>query len=248
MPRSGVGAIQAATGECRGGCTDAGMVRKGHEPAARAVVGVDAARFDVVDPAVQREAPFLEREPHGRMRLQVGQLRDDVLAHHRVDPFALAAMRARLVHDPCRIGIAQPVANGRHVVHALAGRNRGHRTAIGMPADHDVRHAQRGDRIFDRRRHAARLRAVRRHDVARVADHEQVARLALRDELRHEPAIRARDEQRPRILAACEIAKQRGARRIGVALELQEAFDDVLHRVFSGAGGIDEGQVTPDFR
>ena len=120
------------------GRADSGMVRERSELSGRTVVRVDTAGLYVIDPSVQCEAPFFERETNGRMSADVRQLRDHVLAAHRVESIVLALVRACPVRDTRGIGVAQPVANGRQVLHALAGRNRGHRTEIGVSADHDV--------------------------------------------------------------------------------------------------------------
>jgi hypothetical protein len=52
------------------------------------------------------------------------------------------------------------------------------------------------------------------------------------------PALRigAGDEQHPRLLAAGEALEERGAGGEHFPLELQKAFDDVLHVFFSGRG------------
>ena len=68
-----------------------------------------------------------------------------------------------------------------------------------MAADHDVANAQHLDRVLDGGRFAA-AGAVRRHDVAGVAEQKQVAGLGLRDQIRMHARIGAGDEQGDRLL------------------------------------------------
>src|SRR6202043_942813 len=100
------------------------MVYEWDEAVRGAVEHVDRAVFDIVDPAVKSQPALLEREPHAGMRLEVGELRDYVLA--------------RLVDDLRGIRIAQPARDGRHVIETLAGCDCRHRAAVGVAADHDV--------------------------------------------------------------------------------------------------------------
>jgi hypothetical protein len=53
-----------------------------------------------------------------------------------------------------------------------------------VAADDDVGDAERGDRVLDGRSLAAVRRAVGRHDVARVAQDEQLARARVGEQVR----------------------------------------------------------------
>src|SRR5690349_3090144 len=117
---------------------DIRMVGQRNELTCRAVERIDGTGFDVIDPAMQFQAALRERQRHGRMRLEIVELRDHVLTHHRVDAFTLACMLARFVDELRRIGVAQPVCDGGHVIETLARRHGRHRTTIRMAADHDV--------------------------------------------------------------------------------------------------------------
>src|SRR5258708_16127368 len=97
------------------------MVYEREEAVRGAVECVDRAAFDIVDPAVQRQPALLEREPYAGMRLEVGELRDHVLAYHRFDLVACAAVLARLVDNLRGVRVAQPAGDGRHVIHAPPG-------------------------------------------------------------------------------------------------------------------------------
>ena len=105
------------------------------------------------------------------------------------------------------------------------------RAAAGMAADDDVRHLQPDDGELDRRRHAAHEAVVLRHEVARVAEHEQLARLGLREQERIDARIAARDDERLGRLAGRELLEQLAILRIDVALKRANAGDDVVHGV-----------------
>src|SRR5260221_2229927 len=69
-----------------------------------------------------------------------------------------------------------------------------------------------------------------RDDVADVFDHEQVARLALRDEFRQHARIRAGDEQRVRVLPFLrQLAEKLPVIAELVVLETMNAFDEPFH-------------------
>lgn len=112
------------------------------------------------------------------MRADIGELGDHVLANQRVGSFVLVRMRLGVYDGLGAIRVAQPVRYGRQVIEVLAAGDGRHRTAIRMTANHDVAYLENRHRVFDGRRNAARLGAVGGHDVARIADDEQVAQLA----------------------------------------------------------------------
>ena len=99
-----------------------------------------------------------------------------------------------------------------------------------MAADDDVAHAERGDGIFDGRRHAAVHRRERRDDVAGVAADEEVAGLRLEDMLGHHARIRAGDHQRLGLLPlAGETGEQFAAVGENDLLEAEYATDQFVH-------------------
>ncbi len=125
------------------------------------------------------------------MGLDVGKLGDHVFAHHGLDLGLRAEMVAGFVYHSCGIGVAQPAGHCGHVVQAFAGGDGRHGTAIGMAADDDVGNLQGRHGVFHRGRYASRLGAVGRHDVACIADDEQVSGFTLGDQLRHQAAVGA---------------------------------------------------------
>ena len=171
------------------------MFGERNEVAGGLVERIEGAVLDVVDPAVQGQPVLRHGQGHRGMGAQVVQLRHHVGAHHAVDARLLRRMVDRFVDHARRVGMVQPAAHGRHVLQAGAGGDRLHGAAVGVAANDDVAHVQGRHGKFHRGADAARLRPVRRHDVARVADDEELARLALRHQFRHHAAVRAGNEQ-----------------------------------------------------
>ncbi|SPO56150.1 protein of unknown function [Pseudomonas sp. JV551A1] len=202
---------------------------KRHERAGTAIKGVDTAGLDVIDPAMQGHTAFFKRQADGWVSLDVGQLRDDVFAHHGSDFAGLIHVTTGLIYDLGRVGVPQPTGHGGHVIQALACGNGGHRTTVGVAADHDVCNVKSSDRVFDRGRNATWLWPIRRHDIAGVADDKQIAGLALGDQFRHQSAVRAGDEERLWRLLIGQILEQFDPLRKGVLLKLQKSVDDRFH-------------------
>ena len=104
-----------------------------------------------------------------------------------------------------------------------------HRAAAGVAADDDVRHLELDDGELDRGRDAAHEAVVLRHDVAGVAEHEQLAGLGLHQEKRIDPRVAAGDDHRVRRLAGGELGEALAVLRVHVALKGANAGDDVVH-------------------
>ncbi|CAI8898754.1 hypothetical protein EMIT0194P_310024 [Pseudomonas serbica] len=151
------------------------MIGQRHERAAAAIQGIDRAGLDVVHPAMQVQQAFLLSQAYARVSLDVRQLGDDILAHHRTDFGRFIRVGPGLVDHLGRFGVLQPAADGGQVVHACALGNCRYRAAVGMAADHDVGHAEHRDRVLHRGRHTTWMGAVGGHDVAGVTDDEQLA-------------------------------------------------------------------------
>ena len=141
-------------------------------------------------------------------------------------------MHTRLVDDLRRLGMLQPAAYSGQVVHAFTRGDRGHGAAIGVAANNDIGHPQYRDGILDCRRHATRMRAVGRHDIASVTNHEQFARFLLRQQFRYHAAIGAGDKQGAWVLRGCQVFEQVGALWERFALKLQKSVNKRLHRMY----------------
>jgi hypothetical protein len=92
--------------------------------------------------------------------------------------------------DPAgRLGLRQPGGDGWQLRHQLGAQQGLHRPAPGVSAHHDVLDPQHGDRVFDRGRLSAVRGAVGGHDVAGVAQREQLARIGLREQVGDDPRV-----------------------------------------------------------
>ena len=189
----------------------------------------DRAGLDVVDPAVQRETAPFERQRDGRVCLEVGNLGNHVFADHGIDAVPLVGMFPCFIDGLGRIRITQPARHGGHAVQAFAGGYGRHRAAVRVAADHDIGHTKRRHRVFHGGGDATRLGSVAGHDVAGVANHEQIARFSLGEQFGHDATVGAGDEQRPWRLAGGELLEQFPAARQDLALKFQETVDDILH-------------------
>ncbi len=208
------------------------MLGEGDEAPAGAVEGVDAAAFDVVDPAVQVQPTLLQGAGDAGVGAQVGQLGDHVVPHQGVQPRRLGGVFVGAVHRPCGLGVVQPAGHRRQLVETGAGRDGAHRAAVRVAADHDVADPEHRHRVFHRGADPAGLRPVAGDDVAGITDHEEFAGLALGQQFGDHPTVRAGDEQCLGGLPGGQGLEQLRARRVGVALEAEKAVDDVTH----GAG------------
>ncbi len=150
--------------------------------------------------------------------------------HQRMQARALIRRLGQRRRDDLlrRRGMLDPARNRRHFVEPILAQDGFHRAAIGVPADHHILDAKRGHGVFDAGRNAACRRAVARDDVARVAHNEYIARLALRQHLGHDAAVRAGDEHRKRRLAPVLAASLPG-QPMDFGLEAQRAFDQSVH-------------------
>jgi hypothetical protein len=101
-----------------------------------------------------------------------------------------------------------------------------------VAADHDIGHPKRRHRVFHGGGDATRLGSVAGHDVASVANHEQIARFSLGEQFGHNATVGAGDEQRPWRLAGGQLLEQFPAARQNLALKFQETVDDILHAPF----------------
>ena len=86
-----------------------------------------------------------------------------------------------------------------------------------MAADDNIFDAKRSNRVFDAGRAAAQRLAVGRNDIACVPYHEDIAGLALCQELRRDAAIGTGDENRERCLRFAELPEQLRPRAIKLA-------------------------------
>ena len=183
------------------------------------------ARFDLVNPPMQLDGVAGQSLGHRRMRLEILQLRKDVLLDaDRYQFLALESSVILLHHSPGACGMAQPTAHGRHVCRHRLVHQPLHGTAMRMTTHDDVPDAQPRHRQLNRGRFAARRRSVRRNEVAGVTQNEQLAGLRLRDEIRIDTRIGAGNEQRVGRLTARETFEQLALRGEERRLKVMKAI------------------------
>ena len=97
-----------------------------------------------------------------------------------------------------------------------------------MPANDDVLHAKCQNRVLDGRGNTPVHLAVRRYNIAHVTGHEQIARCALGDQLRHDARIGAGDKHRPRVLRRGEFFEKSFLFREDFVMKVQKAINDMV--------------------
>src|SRR5207249_806065 len=105
-------------------------------------------------------------------------------------------------------------------------------SALRMSADHDIADMEIFDGEFDRRRSGIRIaaRLGRRDNVSDILDNEEIARLALRDQLCQYARIRAGDEKCMGILPiARKLAEKLAVIAELILMKFVNAFDQPLH-------------------
>jgi hypothetical protein len=200
-----------------------------HETAGRAIQRVDLPGRDVVGPAVERHPVLGEGQRDRRMRAQVGDLGDHILADHSIERRRVRPVAPRGVDGLGRVGVAQPMGHRRVATEIMVVCQRSHRTAIGMAANHHFADAKHRHRIFNAGRDATGLGAVRRHNVPGVADDEHLTRLPLSEELGHDAAIRAADEQDVWRLCVSQRAEEILVHGEGFLAKPAKPFDQLFH-------------------
>jgi hypothetical protein len=168
------------------------------------VEGEDFATLYLVDPGVDSEIAPNKSRGDGREGVEVLDLNEHIFANGRRKkpmPFQVAVILAD--DSPYVLGVVEPAADGRQPSDLSRVKQPPDGTAMRVATDDDVADAKAVHGILDRR-FFPRGDAAGRDDVAGVAEHEQVARFGLGQEARIDARIGAGDEERVRVLAACQ--------------------------------------------
>src|SRR3569833_856430 len=189
------------------------------------------AAVDIDEPAVQGDLAARDGCRDRGMRAQMRELADDVLERQNSYALDVIDIGITIAHHALRgMRVAQPRCHVWHLVECAWSQQRLHCSAARVAAHDDVRDTEPEHGLLDRGRHAAVGLCERRNDISSVTRDEQIARLRLQDELRHDARIRARDHQCLRTLAVGrEPTVQVGVTGENVLLELEDAADDFVH-------------------
>ena len=119
--------------------------------------------------------------------------------------------------------VAQPSRHAWVSFQGLGMKRASHDPAIGVAADHDLRHPKHAHSVFDGGRNTTDRLGVRRNNIADHAADEKLAWFGLGDQARVNSGICARDEQCLRSLAQGEPFKELLIFRINVFLKTGDA-------------------------
>ena len=97
-----------------------------------------------------------------------------------------------------------------------------------MPANDDVLHAQCQYRVLDRRGNTTVHLTVRRYNVADVTGHEQIARCALGDQLRHDARIGTGNKHRTGVLRRGQLFEKGFLFREDFVMKVQKTINDMV--------------------
>ena len=139
---------------------------------------------------------------------------------------------------------SQP-GDGRHFRNVFRMQQSLHGPAMRMTADHDVGHFQAVDREFNRCRFSARRCVERRDNVPRVAQHEQVTRIGVRDQVGIDPGIGAGDKQRFGYLPRRQPLKQLTLGAKYLRSKMVDSCHKFLNWHFAGSCRLSIGTTVP---
>jgi hypothetical protein len=157
-------------------------------------------------------------------------LNQHVLLDRRIEQIDAFQVGVTFVHYMSRsVGMFEPFGEKRHVGERFGVEQPFHRAAIRMAHYERMFHSQRGDGVLDGRPGASVRGAVRRDQRAGVAQHEEIARLGLHQQVRRDAGIGASDQQRLRLLPLRKTLEQFAMRAEGRSLEVVNASNKFFH-------------------
>lgn len=196
----------------------------GDELALFAVVGQDGTVGDIEDPAV--EFHFLAGESSGDAGVgtEVVELGEDVFLDH--DDVALVAGEIGVAEGDAAgaFGMVEPGADDGHLGDGIGVHGGMHGAAVGVAADDDVFNAEDHDGVFDGGGNAAHGLAIGGHDVAGVADGEEVTGFRVGDHVGDDAGVRAGDEEGAGELAGDEFIEKVLALGVNFGFEAENTF------------------------
>ncbi|MCY1177218.1 hypothetical protein D9M73_175180 [compost metagenome] len=124
--------------------------------------------------------------------------------------------------------MTQPGFDRGHFFQALGVEHRAHGTAIRMPADDDVVHAQRQDGVLNCSGNPTVHLPIRGYHITHVTGHEQIAGGAVGDQFRHDARVGTGDEHRTWTLGRRQLLEQFFLLGENLVMKMQKAVNDVL--------------------
>lgn len=200
-----IGGVAGATGtDARGGAEVNRLntpplprLRQGSKLSAVRVETEDLSLLDHVVPGVETQLAALDAIAHGRKTHESLELQ-----HERPHLCLAKVVLRHLRVDDRGSGKLQPSVHVGRVI-ALGHEERPDGAAMAVPADDDVLDAEHEGRKFDPRRGPVKpgVGFEGRHQVAHVADHEEISGKGVCEQVGDHPGIRAPQEQRAGRLA-----------------------------------------------
>jgi len=187
---------------------------------------VHCHRGDAEHPTVETERTSVQTLSHDGIGGKVPQRKPNIFFRKRGQPVGDrgrdAVKQLRALVEP--LTQMRQCHRRRQAVH-----QRVHRFTSRMSANHNVRHAQHTDSVFDGSSDRVRVGLGRRHDVPDVLDEKQVAGLTVREQIGSDPRVCAGEKQRARMLSlAGETSKQLPIPRRAYLLEPRETVEESL--------------------
>jgi D-alanyl-D-alanine carboxypeptidase len=209
------------------------------KPASAPVIPLNAAGEDIVVPAVDGEAAFLDGARHRRLLAEVEPLGYHVAANESGEVRAVAVGRIqRLAVVESGFDMRQPAAGFGQMLEVFALDSRFHRSAIGVAADDDMPYPHHVDGILDGGSDAVNIIAGDRNHVTDGARDEQLAGTGAQDQVGDNARIGAGDEEKFGRLALSQQAELRPALRKHFADEFLVSLEEAFHNRQAISAGI----------
>ncbi len=214
-------------GERRGSVV---VVDEAQELALLGVEGEDLAGLDLVDPAVQVHLAPGDGHGHRRQGAEVLELHQHVLFDgHRQAGVGVEVSVVFFDDAAGRLGVAQPRAHRGQPLGALGLEDGLHRPAVRVAADDDVVDPEGGDGVLDGGLFAAAGAVARGHDVAGVAQDEQLAGAGLRQQVGVDARVGAGDKESLGVLFQGQVLEELAPGPEIIGLKPVESLDEFLH-------------------
>lgn len=166
------------------------------------------------------------------MCAKIVELGSDILLHRHDQTVFARKLCIVLDHLASRrFGLPDPLFDRRQIMDVFGMQHGLHHGAIGVAVDDNVGDFQHRHRILNSGRAAALHGAIGRHHVAGIPENKELPGIRLRQERGIDSRIGSGDEEGTRGLVLGEPGKERSLLSEHLGAKLQEAFDELFHRV-----------------